>query len=503
MRQSWRGRSLLAVILATVTAGASTAAVNGTRAAGPPPVVAVPRASCGPGAHPETGIQGRVSSADYADGAAARGFNCNTELVGSYTVASGTGSYGGFKVARYVDTAGHECAYYDTTLLFPTNIFNGTTGVNVLDMHDPSHPTLTATLVTAAMASPHESLVLNEKRGLLVAVLGNPGAYPGAVDVYDVSGDCRHPVLKSTSPLGIFGHESGMAPDGLTFYSASPGTSTLVPIDLTNPSAPLPLSLPGIFDSHGLSISNDGNRAYAAGIRDGLLVLDTSQVQSRVTTPAVPVVGRLTWTPMSIPQNAIPVTIQGHPYLVEFDEFGAQSSVGAARIIDIADETKPFVVSNIRLEVHQPENFAAQAGDPGASNTALQGYAAHYCNVPQRAEPGILACSMILSGLRVFDIRDPFNPREIAYYNAPSRPASGISGNYAMSSPAFAPDRHEIWYSEGRSGFYAVRLTNGAWPVPASVTPESPWVVLLPLAAVLLVAAGLVSRRRRSVAGGH
>jgi hypothetical protein len=456
--------ALLAVILTTSTIGAGAVAVTGSGAAGPPPVVAVPRADCGLGSHPETGIQGRVSSADYADGEAARGFNCNTELVGSYTVASGMGTYGGFKVVRYVDAAGHECAYYDTTLLFPTNIFNGTSGVNVLDMQDPTHPVLTATLLTPAMLSPHESLVLNEKRGLLVAVLGNPGAYPGAVDVYDVSGDCRHPVLRSTTPLGIFGHESGMAPDGLTFYSASPGTSTLVPIDLTNPSAPLPLSLPGIFDSHGLSISNDGNRADAAGIKDGLIILDTSQVQSRVVNPTMPVVGRLKWTPFSIPQNAIPVTIHGHPYLVEFDEFGAQSSVGAGRIIDIADETKPFVVSNIRLEVHQPENFAAQAGDPGASNTALQGYAAHYCNVPQRTDPGIVACSMILSGLRVFDIHDPYKPREIAYFNAPSRPAFVISGNYAMSSPAFAPERQEIWYSEGRSGFYAVRLTNGVWP---------------------------------------
>ena len=31
------------------------------------------------------------------------------------------GSTGGFKVRRYVDKAGRECAYYDTTLLFPIN----------------------------------------------------------------------------------------------------------------------------------------------------------------------------------------------------------------------------------------------------------------------------------------------------------------------------------------------------------------------------------------------
>ena len=31
-----------------------------------------------------------------------------------------------------------------------------------------------------------------------------------------------------------------------------------------------------------------------------------------------------------------------------------------------------------------------------------------------------------------------------------------------MSSPSFVPERNEIWYSDGLSGFYAVRLTNGA-----------------------------------------
>jgi hypothetical protein len=184
----------------------------------------------------------------------------------------------------------------------------------------------------------------------------------------------------------------------------------------------------------------------------------------------MPPIARLTWPTMSIPQNAIPVTIKGHPYLVEIDEFGGQSKVGAGRIIDIANERQPKVVSNLRLQVHQPENFAAQANDNGANNP-VQGYAGHYCNVPTRVDPGIVACSMILSGLRVFDIRDPLNPREIAYFNAPVTPriipAAGIvpaESNWAMSSPSFVPQRGEIWYSDGLSGFYAVRATNGVWP---------------------------------------
>lgn len=451
---------------------------------------ATPQASCGPGSLPETGIQGRVSQADHDSGRAAQGFTCNTELVGSYSIPNAMGTVGGFKVERYKDAAGHDCAYYDTTLLYPTNAFDAESGVNVLDMSDPAHPVLTAQLLTPAMQSPHESLVVNQARGLLVAVTGNPAFLPGVVDIYDISQDCRSPVLKSTSPVGVIGHESGMAPDGNTFYSASPSTHTLVAVDITNPSLPSPLGFTDI-GSHGLSISADGNRAYVAvgggfcnfgnaggygqecaaygsslpGVpAGGLTILDVSEIQARKPNPTMKVISSLVWDTVSIPQNAIPITINGHPYIVEIDEFGAQQQVGAGRIIDIGDETKPKVISNLRLEVHQPENFAAQANDPGTTNP-IQGYAGHYCNVPKRTDPGIVACSMILSGLRVFDIRDPFHPREVAYFNPPPNPGSfPDSGNYAMSSPSFVPERKEIWYTDGNSGFYAVRVTNGMWP---------------------------------------
>ncbi len=430
-----------------------------------PPLEATPKADCGPGSRPETGLQGRVSAEDHASGRAAEGYTCNTEVVGEYTKESPVGTVGGFKVERYTDAAGNDCAYYDTTLLFPTNLVDATSGVNVLDMSDPANPKLTETLITPAMQTPHESVVVSHERGVLAAVAGNPAFNVGIVDVYDISKDCRHPEFKSTTPLGIFGHESGMAPDGKTFYSASPGTSTIVALDITNLSAPVPVWA-GNYDSHGLSISDDGNRAYVAGINSGLIILDTSEVQSRVPNPNVKEIARLQWNSMSIPQNAIPITIDDHHYVVEIDEFGTLSEVGAGRIIDIEDETKPHVVSNLRLDVHQPENFDTIRGDP-AAGSGLQGYAGHYCNVPTRVNPTIVACSMILSGLRVFDIRDPENPKEIAYFNAPIRPRASPgfpASNWAMSSPSFVPERNEIWYSDGYSGFYAVKLTNDAWP---------------------------------------
>jgi hypothetical protein len=386
-------------------------------------------------------------------------------------VAGYEGGAGGYKVFRYIDARGHECAYYDSTLLFPVNLFGADLpGVFVLDMTDPAHPVRTATLVTPAMLSPHESLSFNATRGLLAAGLGNPTTYPGIVDIYDVSSDCRYPVLKSSTPFGILGHEGNFSPDGNTLWISGTGGPTLTAIDVTNPMLPAHLLTITDVSVHGMNISDDGNRLYYADLdRSGLRILDVSQVQARVADPQVTEVSHLTWDTVSTPQNAIPVTIGRHKFLVEVDEFSrglgqgtVSAPVGAARIIDIDDDTAPAVVSNLRLEVHMDDNVEAIKGDDGGSNF-LQGYTGHYCGVPQRDEPGIVACSFILSGLRVFDVRDPYHPKEIAYFNAPVNTTRGTT-SYAMSAPTFAPDRGEVWYSDGNSGFYNVHITNGVWP---------------------------------------
>jgi hypothetical protein len=430
---------------------------------------ATPRAECGPGSRPEPGIQGRVPG-----GSSAAGFTCNTRLLGRQ------GRSGGYKVERFVDKSGRECAYYDNTLLFPTNVqhlSDQPTGVTVVDMSNPSRPRRTATLATPAMQSPHESLVLNERRGLLAAVMGNPTFYPGFVDIYDLNEDCRHPALQSSLPVGLLGHESGFAPDGRTFYATSLFTGQVTAVDVRNPRLPVPVWV-GQYRSHGLTVSNDGNRAYLAAL-NGLIILDTSEIQARRPNPQVRELSRLTWSTQTIPQVAHPVTIGGRPYLVEIDEFATDgggvipasngSRVGAARIIDISNERAPRVVSNIRLAVHQPQNRAKVEDDPGTSSP-VQGYSGHYCSVPRRREPGIVACSFIASGLRVFDIRDARRPRELAYFVAPrgSSSTGGEPSNYAMSSPAFAPARGEIWYSDGNTGFHALRVSRGVWPFTGS-----------------------------------
>ena len=406
-------------------------------------------------------------------GYAAAGYRCNTTFVAQYS------DTGGYRVQRYVDHSGHVCAYYDTTLLFPTNAVEGSThvtGVFVLDMTNPSHPVRTAILSTPAMPSPHESLSLNQPRGLLAADLGNPLAYPGWVDIYDVSQDCRYPQLDSSLPIGVLGHQGAFSPDGRTFWVTSAGGSTMTALDITNPKAPLPLWTQTGTAVHGLNISNDGRTVYEAdlgsnGQTAGLDIVDVTGIQRRVQGATGHRIAHLTWPGVSLPQVPLPVTIGGRPYLVEVDEFATDGNTGgapaaesdtaahagAARIIDIGDPAHPKVVSDIHLAVDLTANRGMLANDVGMSS--LQGYAGHYCAVPRRDDPGIVACSFIASGLRLFDIRDPAHPKEIAYFNAPVR---NSGGNYAMSAPAFDPAHGQIWYSDGNEGFFVVQLTKSA-----------------------------------------
>ena len=458
----------LSLGVACLTSG-SVVAANATSPAAAPSMAAIRDLPCDAGSMPES-TQGRAPLADYNSGRAAKGYFCNARQIGHYG-----GLVGGYRVERYVDKSGHECAFWDSTLLFPNNLADQGTegpGVYVMDMHDPAHPKVADVLHTPAMDSPHESLRLNVKRGLLVADMGYPTWNPGFVDVYDVSQNCLQPTLDSSTPMGILGHEGGFSPDGNTFWVASLYAHTLAAVDLTNPKAPVLLGAWTNFQPHGVTLSEDGKTLYMAesefssgepgGGFTGLTILDVSQVQKRVLNPSVSVISRLTWSSVSTPQTATPFTMHGHHYLMEDDEFGSGANIGAARIIDIQNVKHPFVVSNMRLAVNQASaQGAALESDPGnGQDQPFQGYQAHYCSLPSRVDPYIVACSFIMSGLRVFDIRNVAHPVEIAYFNKPLLPSatSTKSGSFAMSAPAYDEATHDIWYTDGNSGFYVVRL---------------------------------------------
>lgn len=116
--------------------------------------------------------------------------------------------------------------------------------------------------------------------------------------------------------------------------------------------------------------------------------------------------------------------------------------------------------------------------------------------------PTALACGYFQSGIRVFDIRDPLKPVEIAYFNPPAQTGKNdqLSGSDHAMSPAFGsildnkitdpallqfqasksrqPDltadwcssaprfvNGQLWATCNDNGFMILRFTNGAYPV--------------------------------------
>ena len=436
-----------------------------------PELAPVPRAECGPGSEPLAGMQGRLSQAAIDSPQADEGWTCNLSEVSRYSTP------GGFRVWRYKDPQGNVCAYYDTSLSSPANLASAlggpSPGVVVLDMSDPENPVETDRLTTFGMLAPHESLNLNAKRGLLTAEVGNGLTLPGTLDVYDVRGDCRHPELRSQMPT-VTGHESGFSPDGKTFWVAG-GGGYIKAVDLTDPSEPKEI-WSGAYYSHGIEISADGDTMYQTDPINGSLgVFDVSQVQDRKPNPRVKELRRMTWDTVSIPQNSRELQINGKPYLLEFDEFAfrfnpatTEHKVGGARLINISKPKHPRIASNLRLRVNMRAAHRAVSSDPATlGGNDATGYAAHYCAVPRRVDPGIVACSFINSGLRVFNITKPRHPREVAYFVAPptAGTVAGLSaGNTALSQPAFDPKRRDVWYTDAGSGFYNLHLGRKVWP---------------------------------------
>ena len=168
----------------------------------------VGKAVCGPEDSPETGLQGQVPASLRAAGF--KGFNCNLKLIGQSKNDGGNWQTTEFKERRQavsdsedgerVDKPLHVCGYYgsQSPTLSPKTRDPLTYGVRVVDVTDARKPALTGYLQTSAMLDPWESLKVNERRQLLAADQGANGGGGPAVDIYDVSEDCRSPDRKST-----------------------------------------------------------------------------------------------------------------------------------------------------------------------------------------------------------------------------------------------------------------------------------------------------------------
>jgi hypothetical protein len=444
---------------------------------------------CGPGDRPETGLQGEIPAGDRQSGRSALGYSCNLTQLSQLPAAS---------FANF-DTYG-DCAYW-TDNRAGGGMAEG--GAFVADLSDPTRPVQTDHLTATAMGNGGESLRVNQARGLLVSdhynsLQQNPDQtrYVHALAVYDVSQDCRHPKLLADVIMpNAEGHEGCFQPDGMVYYMAS--TRDITPIDLSDPAHPVELTEPWPFRIHGCSVSDDGRRGYLSDIAHGrTLVVDTSQVQDRVKGAKPRVLGTFDTPDNQIKQSSYPLRYGDRRYLFDWSELtgtGARPcapdrpNFGYGAMVDLADEAHPREVSRLVLQVHDPAHCALVVRDrqpqpagrdhldvfftfAGSAFT----YDFHYCRPDRLHEPTIMACSNFGSGLRVFDIRDPARPTEIAYFNAGTVGSDPPVADWAVSPPVIRRDLGQIWWVTTYGGLHVAAFRPGVWPFPGDDPCPSP-----------------------------
>ena len=158
------------------------------------------------------------------------------------------------------------------------------------------------------------------------------------------------------------------------------------------------------------------------------------------------------------------------------------SPFGYPNIIDITHEKNPTIVAKLMLEVSDPANCMLLVNDPPDVGAGTPAYNVERCFANRANNPTMLACGFQNAGLRVFDIRDLFHPKEIAYYKPPAPrtaflPGSGswaegvdltvdrIAG-YAHFQKVIPNKRKgnrtelEIWTVSDGNGFQVLRFTD-------------------------------------------
>jgi len=440
--------------LAGLLLGASIASAQAISSDGFP--ASVPKATCGPGEHTESGLQGETTEQERFSGDSETAYNCNLELVGQEPQDTYQGGYSQDGPAYY-----DVCAYYGTDRAATGQ------GIKVIDASDPEHPQVSAHLTdTPAALAPHETVHTNANSRLLVA-----GQTTGTnFAVYDIS-DCRHPVLKGSINMSSssFHHMGEFAPDGRTFYASQNfmGVGGFVYIfDLSDPENPRALPawqylgdgrphslnlnwngfLPGVPEGTLMFVGQPGEFGGLPTASnfgpDSLVIEDVSDYQFRRANPQIRIISKLSWTDQGTTESMIPVKIKGHPYLISTDESGGAGGAGGwaaacargaspfgyAQLIDVADVTSPKIIAKLRLEVSDPANCSALLAEtppdvpgtaPGTNLPAISGttnYSEEACVPDNPKDVKLLECSLQNGGLRIFDVRDPTHPKEIAYW---------------------------------------------------------------------------------------
>lgn len=354
-------------------------------------------------------------------------------------------------------------------------------GVLVVDISNPTSPQ-----VVSQIGPPEEGNVGQTSRELrawpdqeLLIVLNfdceaglhdcQQSALPPHISFYDIAAaHAAQPRLIATYVLSRTPHEFFLWDDPTIagralLYVSTPGIigDNLLALDISQarnglfqavgnwsaPRGPLNGTL------HSLSLSVDGKRAYLAYLRNGFMVVDTSDLANNLPNPQIRLLTPLeSWPQWAGPGPHSAVKLFGKPYVLVTEEVYGRCPWGWTSLIDITDESRPHVAAEYKLEVYNTLEHCATAT---AERYWFTSFSAHNLTLTKN----LAFITWHSGGLQVVSIEDPLQPRQVAQF-LPEPLSSVGTEDPALSSGA---DKVVMWsYPIIKDGLiYVVDVRNG------------------------------------------
>jgi hypothetical protein len=338
---------------------------------------------------------------------------------------------------------------HDTNNANPTQPAGGQpaqSGASFVDVSDPSNPRLLSFHLTRAGGNVH-GFEIDDRFAYVCANFPDtnaPISQNQGIAIIDYTNP-RAPVLASR--VNMPGNIAGGPPRDPFWDDKNP--------DGTNQ----------VNQCHEIHVHN--NRLYVAWRDIGAVIID-------VTDPYNPVVlGRKDYVPpfnggnLGAAHSLMPIIMPDdmtHPKLaVLTDEIFCPSPPGFGRIVDISYPQNMVFLSNYRLPYIDDDYDR----DTGQFNCRAGQQSIHHVWMDYRTT-GLIYQAWYDQGLRVWDISNPFLPREVGYYVSPNYQYPGQTGRHTREAYQ-DPATGLIYMAEGNGGGITVLRWTG--PLPPNPLP--------------------------------
>jgi hypothetical protein len=363
--------------------------------------------------------------------------------------------------------------------------------VKVIDVSDAGAPEVVTTLETGGGAE-NLHAVTTSKRALLIA------ARPGfMVDVFDVR-TCTEPELLGTIQYALGTHNIELTPDATKVYAslplqeadiedledpgtwtvrdfqcevaeqAKPGATGLIPMTafaLERPECANQLA-------HEFGINRAGTRMYIGGqLYSELLTGFDLQRRDDLVEQEFRVLDITQWPPKVIStiegagHGSRWAKIGGKEFVFHSNEMlgagngcqpeGKQPLIGVAQVFitDVSRERTPRTVSELELAINSERFCDDQVAS--AVNSSV-----HFHEADDPNDATFVMATMVNAGVRVFDVRDPKDPVEAAYFNPGQYSAADGSTTLdrALSHAHYVASTGHVWLLTTTGGFWVLEL---------------------------------------------